>query len=116
MSIRVPSSVYSAFWMGVSRPSHGLTSRLRTSSSGARLVSALVVCCLLSLPITAARRRSPLTAAWGQVARSVAPATSSAPRSDSFAGTNLFHSFGQFDIQTGESATFTGPSVRSPTC
>ena len=25
-------------------------------------------------------------------------------------GNNLFHSFGQFNVQTGESATFTGPS------
>ena len=26
-------------------------------------------------------------------------------------GNNLFHSFGQFNVQTGESATFTGPST-----
>src|SRR5256885_3274633 len=25
-------------------------------------------------------------------------------------GNNLFHSFGQFNVQTGESATFTGPN------
>jgi len=30
-------------------------------------------------------------------------------------GANLFHSFSQFNIQTGESATFTGPERHPPT-
>src|ERR1044071_7174459 len=95
--------------MGLSRLSHALTCRLRTSASGARLVSALVACCLLSLPITVTEAQITLDGSLGPRGALSGPGYVIPAEVGQLRGTNLFHSFGQFNVQTGESATFTGP-------
>jgi filamentous hemagglutinin family protein len=96
--------------MAVSRPNHALASRLRTSSSGACLVSALVVCCLLSLPITGAEAQITLDGSLGPRGSLTGPSYVIGREVGQLRGNNLFFSFGQFNVLTGESATFTGPS------
>jgi filamentous hemagglutinin family protein len=96
--------------MAISRPSHALASRLRTSSSGACLASALVVCCLLSLPITGAEAQITLDGSLGPGGSLTGPSYVIGNQVGQLRGTNLFHSFGQFNVLTGESATFTGPN------
>src|SRR4029453_155935 len=96
--------------MGISRQRHGLTSKLRTSSSGACLVSALVVCCLLSLPITGAEAQITLDGTLGPRGPLTGPSYVIGREVGQLRGNNLFFSFGQFNVLTGESATFTGPS------
>jgi filamentous hemagglutinin family protein len=96
--------------MAISRPSHALASRLRTSSSGACLVSALVVGCLLSLPIAGAEAQITLDGSLGPSGSLTGPSYVISREVGQLRGTNLFHSFAQFNVLTGESATFTGPS------
>src|SRR4030095_9363888 len=96
--------------MAASRPNHALASRLRTSLSAACLVSALVVCCLLSLPITGAEAQITLDGSLGPRGSLTGPSYVIGAQVGQLRGNNIFFSFGQFNVLTGESATFTGPS------
>ena len=71
-------------------------------------MSALVVCCLLSLPLTATEAQITLDGSLGPGGSLTGPNYVIGAQVGQLRGTNLFHSFGLFNVQTGESATFTG--------
>jgi filamentous hemagglutinin family protein len=82
----------------------------RTSSRRGCLVSALLVFCLVTGPVALAHAQITLDGSLGPSGPLSGPGYLIGQNLGQLRGTNLFHSFGQFNVQTGESATFTGPN------
>jgi len=82
----------------------------RTSSYRGCLVSALLVFCLLTGPVALAHAQITLDGSLGPSGPLSGPGYVIGQNLGQLRGTNLFHSFGQFNVRTGESATFTGPN------
>src|SRR5918998_2210367 len=72
----------------------------------------LIPCCiLLSVFLTASQAQMTLDGSLGPRGALGGPNYMIPAEVGQLQGSNLFHSFGAFNIHTGESATFTGPSV-----
>src|SRR5688500_13682527 len=72
----------------------------------------LISCCvLLSAFLTASQAQMTLDGSLGPSGALSGPNYTIPAEVGQLRGSNLFHSFGAFNIHTGESATFTGPNV-----